>query len=280
MDGVNWVERCSHLVPERVTTRVADGPQPEREVVLGPRCVRIAHGMKAPHRCSSVASLSLDRSVCMTDLAGERPPQDAAYRDATCPIPSAWPPVVADDARRGSRSAHVGVDRGRCRAGWCRPQPDGCRVRKEPRSRRSDASAEARWTRPWAAVGRRGSVRTLSTSLQRRLVTRRGSASRDVSRAVPHGYMARVRRRFVVAANYGATRTRLIERVGVVDQAAECEGWECIKVLRRRPTLRVTSLGSDRRDGWRGSVTGRHHGQRVCARVSRVTIGPPGSSER
>ena len=40
LDGV---ERRAHLVAERVPARVADGPEPEGEVILGHRGERIAH---------------------------------------------------------------------------------------------------------------------------------------------------------------------------------------------------------------------------------------------
>ena len=71
--GVDRIERRARLVAERVATAVADRPEAEREVVVGRRCVLVAHATSR----SRAAAPRMLRSV--TQSAAGRPPTTAGH---------------------------------------------------------------------------------------------------------------------------------------------------------------------------------------------------------
>ena len=176
------------------------------------------------------------------------------------------------DARRESRPADLGVDRGRSRTGWSRTQPDGRGVREQPRSRRGHAVRD----RPGDPAARKPARRRPHRSKgdQRPATTagRRDAAGhpRDLPRGMPDGLHGPRRDLVRVTPELRSDMGSRPHRAGGRSHPApDASGGSAPRSCARGRRRSRRAMGSHRGDGGRGSVSGRHDGQRVRPRPPR-----------
>ena len=108
LHGLDRIERRARLVAERITTDVADGPQPEGEAVRGRRCVLIVHGLLAHGDLRSRAC----RGKRMLPAVTQFPPPPRTPANRRRLRSNAAGPAVPYPVRRSRRPRSVCGSRG------------------------------------------------------------------------------------------------------------------------------------------------------------------------